>query len=200
MSGHQRMVQVGGSILLAAFVVMLSLPFLNAGELSAPKAESLPSAKTPDQAKPIDEAGNASSVKDDSKVVSLDGQAVFYGPALRKMLKLELVDDSLDKVVAFQTEDGRLIPILPTDSGLFFLRDERVRNRPMRITARVRDKVAGLEVITFHSLVDGKPNEIYYWCEICSIQMYHLKECDCCQGPIELREHPVGETFRLKGK
>lgn len=178
-----------GSILLSV-IALVSVPFVFAEGPSAPKADALAG----------QESGPPQERKDDANVVTLDGQAVLYGPALRKRLKLELVDDSLDKVVAYETKEGRLIPILPTEAGLFFLRDERVRNKPMRITARIHKNDSALEVITFHSLVDGKPNEIYYWCEICSIQMYHLKDCDCCQGPIELREHPVGETFRLKRK
>jgi hypothetical protein len=132
------------------------------------------------------------------KILELDGQAVYLGPALKKKLGRELLDAALDDVVAFESAEGKLYPILPTESGLFFYRDERVREKPMRIKARWHDELQMLEIIDRYSLVDGKANEIYYWCEICSIQMYHLKECDCCQSPIELREHPVGESFRLK--
>ncbi|MBX9653030.1 hypothetical protein K2Y11_05355 [bacterium] len=185
-----RTLQVLCGLSLLGVVVTASMPFVYAQGPSAPQAD----------ARADVESVPAKNSKVDPDVMTLDGQAVLYGHALRKRLKLELVDDSLDKVVAYETKDGRLIPILPTEAGLFFLRDERVRNKPMRIAARLHENESALEVITFHSLVDGKPNEIYYWCEICSIQMYHLKDCDCCQGPIELREHPVGETFRLKGK
>ena len=188
MSNRTRKMLCGFS--LAALMAIASMPFVHAQGSSGPKADA-PAGQ---------ESDPSQERKDDANVVTLDGQAVLYGPALRKRLKLELVDDSLDKVVAYETKDGQLIPILPTEAGLFFLRDERVRNKPMRITARLHQNESALEVITFHSLVNGKANEIYYWCEICSIQMYHLKDCDCCQGPIELREHPVGETFRLKGK
>lgn len=188
MSNRTRKMLCGFS--LAALMAIASMPFVHAQGPTARDAG----------ARADVESVPAKNNKVDPDVMTLDGEAVLYGPALRKRLKLELVDDSLDKVVAYETKDGRLIPILPTEAGLFFLRDERVRNKPMRITARLHHNESALEVITFHSLVDGKPNEIYYWCEICSIQMYHLKDCDCCQGPIELREHPVGETFRLKGK
>lgn len=188
MSNRTRKMLCGFS--LAALMAIASMPFVYAQGPSARNADATTQK----------ESGTAQGRKGDTNVVTLDGEAVLYGPALRKRLKLELVDESLDKVVAYETKDGRLIPILPTEAGLFFLRDERVRNKPMRVTARLHQNESSLEVITFHSLVDGKPNEIYYWCEICSIQMYHLKDCDCCQGPIELREHPVGETFRLKGK
>jgi hypothetical protein len=39
---------------------------------------------------------------------------------------------------------------------------------------------------------DGK-YELDYWCDICSIIMYELKDCDCCQGPIELRRTKVSD-------
>ena len=29
-----------------------------------------------------------------------------------------------------------------------------------------------------------------YWCDICSIPMYEIKPCDCCQGEIRLRFQP----------
>ena len=37
---------------------------------------------------------------------------------------------------------------------------------------------------------DGK-YELDYWCDICSIAMYELKPCECCQGPTRLRERLV---------
>jgi hypothetical protein len=26
-----------------------------------------------------------------------------------------------------------------------------------------------------------------YWCDVCSIPMYEIKDCECCQGPTRLR-------------
>ena len=31
-----------------------------------------------------------------------------------------------------------------------------------------------------------------YWCDICSIPMYEIKRCECCQGPIRMRFQPRG--------
>ncbi|MBY0586452.1 hypothetical protein K2X85_04705 [bacterium] len=149
-------------------------------------------------------APSATAVADPSQppvaegVIEVDGQAVYLGPSIKKRLGREMLDPALDDVVAIETESGKLYPLMPTESGLFFYRDEQVRQRPMRVKGRWHEDLRMLEVIDRFSLVDGKPNEVYYWCEICAIQMYHLKECDCCQGPIERREHPVGERFLLK--
>jgi hypothetical protein len=40
---------------------------------------------------------------------------------------------------------------------------------------------------------DGK-YQVDYWCDVCSIAMYELKPCECCQGPTRLRE------WKIKGK
>ena len=37
---------------------------------------------------------------------------------------------------------------------------------------------------------DGR-YELDYWCDICSIPMYELKPCECCQGETRLRERKV---------
>jgi hypothetical protein len=160
-----------------------------------------PSAAPPDAPSSKQADGGASSVAGpESPILELDAEGVYWGPAVKEKLSRELLDDAMDDVVALRTSDGRLYPVLPTESGLFFYRDERVRARPMRVRGRWHAGLSMFEVIDRYSLLDGKPNEIYYWCEICAIQMYHLKDCDCCQGPIELREHPVGEKYRLKSE
>ena len=36
----------------------------------------------------------------------------------------------------------------------------------------------------------GRRQEMDYWCEICSIPMYEIKACECCQADIDLRLRP----------
>ena len=50
------------------------------------------------------------------------------------------------------------------------------------------DQVQVIRVYTFH---DGKKFELDYWCDVCSIPMFELKDCECCQGPTRIRERPV---------
>lgn len=128
------------------------------------------------------------------------GKVVSYAAALEDQLGIALVEPTGSDLFALVTDEGNILPLLPTESAQLFSADSRIRDRPMEITARVYDKTPGLHVIEVHSIKAGKLNEIYYWCEICSIKMYRLKDCDCCQGPIELREHPVGESFRVTNK
>lgn len=135
---------------------------------------------------------------DPFQTVTLRGRVVEYRPALERAFGIALVDEWAKDLLALATEDGRLLPILPTDGARLFYQDRRTWNRPMELTARVHDRTPGLQVVLVHSINGGRRNEIYYWCDICSIRMYQLKDCECCQGPIELREHPVGEPFRVR--
>ena len=40
-------------------------------------------------------------------------------------------------------------------------------------------------------LREGKLHEVYYWCDICSIRRGEKMTCECCGGPMELREEPL---------
>jgi hypothetical protein len=88
--------------------------------------------------------------------------------------------------------DGKAYPIIKDDGGRRFFKDERLLNKDYRITGRL---VGGtmLQVISVQSLKNGKPHDIYYWCDICAIRRSEKNNCECCGGPMELREEPVGK-------
>ena len=88
--------------------------------------------------------------------------------------------------------DGKLYPILKDDGGRRFFKDERLLNKEYRITGRI---IGGtmLQVVAVQSIKDGKPHDIYYWCDICSIRTHDPGICDCCGAQVELREVPVRE-------
>ena len=95
--------------------------------------------------------------------------------------------------LALVTEDGKVYPIIKDDGGRRFFKDERLRNRPLQVTGRTVKNTSLLQVLSVHSLKDGKPHEIFYWCDICAIKRHELNACECCGGPMELREVPVEE-------
>lgn len=125
---------------------------------------------------------------DNAKSIVLQGKVVPYRAAFERLFGLPLQENWAGDLLALETSDGRLIPVLPTESARFFYQDETMRNRLMQLTARVREKTPGLEIIDLKSVKDGKLHDIYYWCEICSIRLMQLKACECCQGPLEVRE------------
>jgi len=88
--------------------------------------------------------------------------------------------------------DDKFYPIIKDQAGRRFFNDEKLLNKKYRITGRL---VGGalLQVIAVQSIKDGKPHDIYYWCDICAIRRSEKLDCECCGGPMELREEPIGK-------
>ena len=93
--------------------------------------------------------------------------------------------------LALATDDGKIYPLIEDDGARMFFKDEKLLNRPMRLTGRLLPGSQLLQVVEVHSYLHGELHEVYYWCDICSIKRYEKKKCDCCGGPMELREEPV---------
>lgn len=93
-----------------------------------------------------------------------------------------------DDQYVLATTDGRLIPIVPDWRGRAFYQDKRLRNRPLQLVGSQPEGLPWLQVLMVF-LVDEQGHRKYmdYWCDICSIPMYQIKPCDCCQAPIRLR-------------
>ena len=47
------------------------------------------------------------------------------------------------------------------------------------------------QVVEVQSLIKGVPHDVYYWCDVCSIRRYEKMICECCGGPMDLKETPV---------
>lgn len=127
---------------------------------------------------------------------TLRGRVVPFRKAAERW-GVELVEDWGADLLALDADDGRVLPLLPTHAARFFYQDPAMWDRPMEIVGRFFPSLGSLEMIEVHSLHGGKPYEIYYWCEICSIQLFQKKRCECCQGPLEVREQPLGEPYRV---
>jgi hypothetical protein len=98
------------------------------------------------------------------------------------------VPEAKESVLAVETAKGELIPLVEDIRGRAFRKDERLRKMEVELLVRRYEKSPAVKVIrVFEVAKDGK-YEVDYWCEICAIAMYELKDCECCQGPIELRK------------
>lgn len=88
--------------------------------------------------------------------------------------------------------DGKTYVIIKDDGGRRFFKDDKLLNREYRINGRL---IGGtlLQVLSVQSIKNGKPQDIYYWCDICAIRRNERNECECCGGPMELIEEPVGK-------
>jgi hypothetical protein len=99
--------------------------------------------------------------------------------------------DAAPHWLALATEDSKIYPLVQDDGARMFFKDEKLLNRPMRLTGRLLPGSQLLLVVEVHSYLHGELHDIYYWCDICAIKRYEKKNCDCCGAPMELREVPV---------
>ncbi len=99
--------------------------------------------------------------------------------------------DAAPSWLALVTDDGKIYPLIKDDGSRMFFKDAQLLKRPMRLTGKLLPGSQLLQVVEVHSYVKGELHEVYYWCDVCSIKRFEKKECDCCGGPMELREVPV---------
>jgi hypothetical protein len=103
---------------------------------------------------------------------------------------VKLDADAAPQWLALVTEDGKTLPLIKDDGSRMFFKDERLLKRPMQLTGRLLPGNL-LQVVNVHSIVKGELNDVFYWCDICAIRRNEKKVCDCCGGPMELKEEPI---------
>lgn len=119
---------------------------------------------------------------------SFRGKVVWLTEGLARRHGVKAVPEAKERILALETEDGRFHPVFEDVRGRAFRRDARLRGVPAELLARRYDGSPFLHIIRVYLWEDGKRYEVDYWCDICSITMFELKDCECCQGPIELRK------------
>jgi hypothetical protein len=134
---------------------------------------------------------------DDAKEVDKkEAKQLFRGevlllPDALKRLGVKAYPQELKDQVALVTSDDELVPILPDWRGRAFFQDDRLRNRKVELIGFRRPKLPYLQVISIYTFDENGERQLTdYWCDICSIPMYEIKPCDCCQQPIRLRFRP----------
>jgi hypothetical protein len=123
----------------------------------------------------------------------LRGKVDWLGPVLARRHGVRLVPEAGERVLVLETVEGDLHPLLEDVRGRSFRRDSRFRQIEVELTVRRHRGSPFIQVI---QICEVRPDGRYlldYWCDICAIVMFELKECDCCQGPIELRHTLVPE-------
>jgi len=125
----------------------------------------------------------------ENKATPFEGKVVPLADLLAKS-NVKLDADADPSWLALVTDDGKTYPLIKDPGSRMFFQDKRLRNRPVRITGKLHEG-ALLQALLVHTLVKGQPHEVYYWCEVCSIRRYEKTACECCGGPMELRETPL---------
>lgn len=108
--------------------------------------------------------------------------------------RVELTAEANKSTIVLKTTDGKLIELVEDTRGRAFRKDPRLRKMDVELTVRRSPQASAVNVLAVRELAkDGSKYEVDYWCSICSIAMFELKECECCQGEIELRKQKVEE-------
>jgi hypothetical protein len=151
-----------------------------------------PTAKSRSGAPAAEKPASKSATK--YKTETLRGKVVWLAEALRRRYGLRLDADAEQSLVALETPQGELIPIMKTDRGRGFWKDERLRGIDMELFVRRYEGTPLVQVIRVYTVKNGKKYELDYWCDVCAIPMFELKACECCQGTIRIRERLVEEN------
>lgn len=150
-----------------------------------------------------DEPADAVTVKSPAakpKKQLFRGEVVLI-PAALKQLGVKAYSEELKDQVALLTPEQELLPILPDWRGRAFFQDERLRDRKVELVGYRKPGLPYLQVLSIYTFDENGQRQITdYWCDICSIPMYEIKPCDCCQQPIRLRFQPRDLPADLGGK
>lgn len=122
---------------------------------------------------------------------AIRGRVVWMADALNRLHGVKAVSEAGERILAVETDEGELHPIVEDVRGRAFRRDERLRKMKVELLVRQHHGSPMVQIVRVFELAEDGKFEIDYWCEICAIAMFELKECECCQGPIELRRQPV---------
>ena len=125
--------------------------------------------------------------------VKVRGRIVCLTEELQRQYQVQPDCDARGHVYTLKTADGKLYPILPTDSAAAVWLDQRYRERELQITARLFPQTSYLEVIRYQSWRDGKLHDLDYYCAVCNITEHKPMPCVCCQDPVEFREYLATE-------
>jgi hypothetical protein len=122
-----------------------------------------------------------------AKVETYSGKVVRLADVVAKAGG-KLDDDAAPHWLALAADDGKLYPLVKDGGSRLFFKDPTLLNRPVHLTGRLIDGSTLLRVAEVRTVKSGKEYEVYYWCDICSIKRGEKNICECCGGPMELRE------------
>jgi hypothetical protein len=169
----------------AAICFLLAL--LAAREITLPSATC--QAAEPASAKSAEGKSDESQRK--YETIRIRGRVVYLADALSRQFGIKTVPEVAERELALETAQGKIYPLVEDLRGRSFRRDARLRKHQVELLVRRYEGSPVVQVIQIFAVQPEGLYELDYWCEICAIAMYELKECDCCQGPIELRERLV---------
>jgi hypothetical protein len=118
---------------------------------------------------------------------TIHGRVVFLAEVMQQQTGVAAVSEARERVLALQKKDGALVPLFEDVRARAFRRDERLREMDVQLVVRRYPISPLVQVLSVFEIASDGKYELDYWCEICSIAMFEKKDCECCQGEVELR-------------
>lgn len=146
---------------------------------------------TPAQGQPGSPNESSDSSKPAYETLSLRGHVVWLDEALKRKYGIKVDLDAQKQMVALEDTEGNLHPIVKDFRGRGFHKDPRLMAMELELHVRRYPGSPMIQVVGISRYKKGVKYDVDYWCDICAIPMYELKDCECCQGPIRLRERRV---------
>ena len=116
----------------------------------------------------------------DFKLETIRGRVVYLAEEIEKRTGVPSVAEAKDRILALQTANGELTPLLEDVRARAFRRDERLRNMEIELPVRRYLGSPVLQIIRAFEITKEGKFEIDYWCKICAIAMFEQKDCECC--------------------
>ena len=122
--------------------------------------------------------------------IRLQGRVVCLAEEMHQLHRTDLPGNH-EHLYGFKTTNGMFYTLLRTKFSEALFVDKRLREKELILKGRVFPKTQIFEPTTLRSIRNGVIHDLYYYCEICNIQMVAPGKCECCQGPVELVEKPL---------
>lgn len=124
-----------------------------------------------------------------ARASSLEG-VVRSMAEIAKDRKISSDSEPLAGLMALETKEGRVIPILSDEGGRMFYLDSAMRGKQVRLKLIERPDFPVAEVTQSEVMHEGRWRVPQYYCDVCTIAVRYPQVCLCCQGPMEFRYRP----------
>ncbi len=122
---------------------------------------------------------------------SIRGHVMWMSEALNRVLGITSVPEAKERILAIETAEGDLLPIVEDLRGRAFRTDQRLREMQVELSVRRYDATPMVQIVKIHEIQDGKKYVVDYWCDVCAIVMFEMGPCACCQDDNRLRKRLV---------
>jgi len=135
-----------------------------------------------------EESARKESARGRPRTEALRGRVVWLADGLERRFGVKTVPEARENMLALETKDGQVLPIVEDLRGRSFRADERLRDMQVELLVRRYRRSPLVQVVRIHEIKDDGKYLLDYWCDICSIVMFETGHCDCCQDLNRLRK------------